>query len=283
VKAVKVVVKSAAALVAVAVIIELAARVFLPGLAWLDVLEPTAWGYTARPSFSASYTGMPGAGMDAPFSTAADGSRGAMTMRQASLVAIGNSYTFGLGVTDDATWPAQLADETTWTVANMGLPGLDMAMALARLQAMGLRMRGKTVVWVVASDDTRRTPAEGWLAVRKGAARWLRSLAWMRVQALPKGAELSGDPAARLSVEDLLAAGVQLAEHNLFRLVVVRLSRWRSKPVPGLLLVDVSDVFTRLQSDPSTLAEDGIQLNRAGNRRVAAAIASKLATMQGKR
>ena len=54
----------------------------------------------------------------------------------ASVLALGDSLTFGTGATPDTAYPAVLATLTGWAVVNAGVPGDTAAQAVARLPAL---------------------------------------------------------------------------------------------------------------------------------------------------
>ncbi len=275
-------------------VVELSARLLLPSLAWLDALQPadpaadtapanTAPAYTARAG-SRVYRGLqPGADVHAPFSIGEDGARGPVRLADAATVAIGSSFTFGLGVDDAGTWPALLGRKTG-PIANVGLPGMDVAMAAATLGGLGDRLRGKTILWTIQSDDLRRTPARAWLGVRRGFGRFSRAIAWWRASNVPNGAELLRRADAELDLREPVAAVAGLASRVRARVVVIQLSDWGDSALRDALaraaipIVDVRGLFARL-SDPGarTVLAGDAQLNRDGNAALAAAIGEALA------
>jgi lysophospholipase L1-like esterase len=80
----------------------------------------------------------------------------------ASVLALGDSITFGTGATAQTSYPAELATLTGWSVVNAGVPGDTSAGALARLPAL-LRQHSPQLVLVsIGGNDflRRLSPAQ---------------------------------------------------------------------------------------------------------------------------
>jgi acyl-CoA thioesterase I len=77
----------------------------------------------------------------------------------ASVLALGDSITWGTGATTDTSYPATLATLTGWRVVNAGVPGDTSAGALARLPTL-LRQHSPRLVLVSigGNDFLRRVP-----------------------------------------------------------------------------------------------------------------------------
>lgn len=100
--------------------------------------------------------------------TDARGYRNAMTLEQCDIVALGDSFTEGSGVSDDHPWPVRLASASGTTVCNLGMSGYDPFHYLESLRRIGLSLRPKLVVCVLyegndfrssSSDAKRRNPS----------------------------------------------------------------------------------------------------------------------------
>jgi lysophospholipase L1-like esterase len=80
----------------------------------------------------------------------------------ASVLALGDSITFGTGATAQTSYPAELATLTGWRVVNAGVPGDTSAGALARMPAL-LRQHSPQLVLVsIGGNDflRRLSPAQ---------------------------------------------------------------------------------------------------------------------------
>lgn len=77
----------------------------------------------------------------------------------ATVLALGDSLTFGSGAIPDASYPAVLARLTGWKVVNAGVPGDTSAQALARLPALLEAHAPQLVVVSIGGNDfLRRMP-----------------------------------------------------------------------------------------------------------------------------
>ena len=95
--------------------------------------------------------------------------KAAMLPASASVLALGDSLTFGFGAPPEAAWPAQLAALTGWQVHNEGVNGDTAEGALARLgpllaaqrfDAILIGIGGNDMLRGVPADTTRRHIAE---------------------------------------------------------------------------------------------------------------------------
>jgi lysophospholipase L1-like esterase len=77
----------------------------------------------------------------------------------ATVLALGDSITFGTGATPEASYPAVLAQLTGWVVVNAGVPGDTSAGALARLPALLQEHSPRLVLVSIGGNDfLRRVP-----------------------------------------------------------------------------------------------------------------------------
>ena len=73
-----------------------------------------------------------------------------------TVLALGDSLTFGTGASADTAYPAVLAGLTGWHVVNAGVPGDTSAQALARLPALLAEHRPKLVIVSIGGNDFLR-------------------------------------------------------------------------------------------------------------------------------
>lgn len=80
----------------------------------------------------------------------------------ASVLALGDSITWGTGATPESSYPAVLARLTGWDVVNAGIPGDTSAGALTRLPALLKQHSPQLVVVSIGGNDflRRLPPAE---------------------------------------------------------------------------------------------------------------------------
>ncbi len=68
-------------------------------------------------------------------------------------VAIGDSFTYGLGVEEPATWVARLQDDLGEEVVNLGQPGIGPVRENRIYQQYGRRLQPQVVLWMVVPND----------------------------------------------------------------------------------------------------------------------------------
>ena len=96
-----------------------------------------------------------------------------------TVLALGDSLTFGTGASAETSYPTVLAGLTGWNVVNAGVPGDTSAQALARLPALLAEHQPKLVIVSIGGNDfLRKLPesdtranvhAAGKLALEAGA------------------------------------------------------------------------------------------------------------------
>ncbi len=165
-----------------------------------------------------------------------------------TVLALGDSLTFGTGATPEASYPAVLAAVTSWKVINAGIPGNTAQEGCARLQPLLEEHRPRLVlVFLGGNDMLRRQSAQ---AITTGLAHCVRDVKAVAIPlvlfAVPKF-DLTGFSDAPLFEEFAAASGVQFLSPRL-----------------GALLRD------------EALRSDSIHLNADGYRALATNIADGL-------
>lgn len=87
--------------------------------------------------------------------------RGSPVPAGATVLALGDSITYGTGAAPEAAYPARLAAATGWAVVNGGVPGDTSAQALARLPALLAEHRPVLVIVSIGGNDLLRRLDEG--------------------------------------------------------------------------------------------------------------------------
>ena len=73
-----------------------------------------------------------------------------------TVLALGDSLTYGTGASAEASYPTVLAELTGWNVVNAGVPGDTSAQALARLPALLAEHRPKLAIVSIGGNDFLR-------------------------------------------------------------------------------------------------------------------------------
>ena len=73
-----------------------------------------------------------------------------------TVLALGDSLTYGTGASAEASYPTVLAELTGWNVVKAGVPGDTSAQALARLPALLAEHRPKLVIVSIGGNDFLR-------------------------------------------------------------------------------------------------------------------------------
>jgi lysophospholipase L1-like esterase len=105
----------------------------------------------------------------------------------ASVLALGDSLTLGLGATPETSYPAVLARLTQWSVVNAGVSGDTSGQALARLPALLLEHAPQLVLISIGGNDFLRHLPEGETRsnIRQICERSLASGAQVMLVAIP--------------------------------------------------------------------------------------------------
>jgi len=77
-----------------------------------------------------------------------------------TVVALGDSLTFGSGATSEAAYPVRLAALTGWKIVNAGVPGNTSAQALERLPNLLAEHAPKAVLLSIGGNDFLRQVPE---------------------------------------------------------------------------------------------------------------------------
>jgi len=78
----------------------------------------------------------------------------------ATVLALGDSLTFGTGAAVESAYPARLAELTGWKVVNAGVPGNTSAQARARLPRLLAEHKPKLVLLSIGGNDFLRQAPE---------------------------------------------------------------------------------------------------------------------------
>jgi lysophospholipase L1-like esterase len=236
-------------------------------------------------------------------STTASGFRAPGPVGPPSVVCLGDSCTFGLGVEDGAAFPAQLARSAGQEVLNAGVPGYSAFQGRRLLEEQIGRWRPKAVViqfgWNDAAVWDGQSDAEHAALLARGPGFLYRSRLVQLLASLLPGRRSHPDgesaPPARprLTPEEFdseLRSMVRLSRSGGAAPVLIlwparyHLQGIRVPPhldvirrvaaAEGALLVDLFEVFSR--NGGAALYADAVHANAAGNRAVAMAVAAAL-------
>lgn len=100
----------------------------------------------------------------------------------ATVLALGDSLTFGTGAPAEAAYPALLAAATGWNVVNAGVPGHTSAQALERLPALLAEQLPALVIVSIGGNDLLRRQDEN--VLRENLRRTLAAVREAGAQAL---------------------------------------------------------------------------------------------------
>ena len=166
----------------------------------------------------------------------------------ATVVALGDSLTYGTGATPDTSYPAFLAAATRWNVVNAGVPGDTAEAGCARLPPLVDEHRPALVLVVLGGNDILRQ--RGARALKDGLAACVRAAA------------AAGAPLVLLAVPTFGVTG--------FTDAAIVEDFAKDAKVPSL-----SPGLGKLLRDDA-MRSDAIHLNAAGYRALAANVADEL-------
>jgi acyl-CoA thioesterase-1 len=174
----------------------------------------------------------------------------------ATVLALGDSITFGTGASPDASYPAVLARLTGWNVVNAGVPGDTSAAALARLPEL-LQQHAPSLVLVSigGNDFLRRLPVAETRA---------------NVRAICQQAAATGAQVLLVTIPELSALAAMarsLADHALYG------------EIAGELKIPLhAGGWAKVLADPA-LRSDAIHANERGYEVFARGLAQRLAEL----
>lgn len=219
------------------------------------------------------------------------------------VLAVGDSTTFGLGVNDAETWPAQLArllqrENPGAEVLNAGVTGYSVYQSLTYLRESGFALAPKVVVLTCGSNDfdtggklTQQQQQAFLHSVRPTSTRWVTVELLRKLYTDPGDAAASVPNVPSTDFEQLLRATADACSERNIRLVLV-IWPWQGQlegsmsqsPLNdyhgiierigkerGLSVVDLRKRWTAATMSANYL--DGVHVNAAGNADAAAAIA----------
>ena len=167
----------------------------------------------------------------------------------ATVVAFGDSVTFGTGAASGEDWPSRLAERSGWTVVNAGVPGDTAEHARDRIEAVLTQYQPALVVIEIGGNDfLRRRPQA---AVKDDVRRIVQSV------------RQSGAQAVLVAVPQVSLLGIlsgAKSDAPIYRELALE---------EGVPLVE--KVFSAVLSRPD-LCADNIHPNAEGYRQMAATI-----------
>ena len=131
--------------------------------------------------------------------------------RDATVLALGDSLTSGVGATADTAYPAELARLTGWKVVNGGVSGDTSAQALARLPGLLQQHQPALVIVSIGGNDFLR---------RQSAATARANILRICSEAKGSGAQVLLVAVPELS---LMAAAGRLSDHPLYEEIAEKL------------------------------------------------------------
>jgi acyl-CoA thioesterase I len=178
---------------------------------------------------------------------------GAALPAGSTVLALGDSITFGTGADSNAAYPAQLATLTGWNVVNAGVPGDTAAQAAERLPALLLEHKPALVIVSAGGNDfLRHVPATETEAALRNAVGLARDA----------GAQVLLVAVPQLTIS--AAIGVGLSDHPLY-----------AKLADELKLPLHANGWAKVLGD-AKLRSDQIHANATGYRAFAEGLAATL-------
>lgn len=158
-----------------------------------------------------------------------------------SVLALGDSLTFGTGATPGQDYPALLAQRTGWNVINAGVPGDRSTQAAARLPALLARHQPQLVLLSIGGNDFLRQVPEAETRAQ--------------IEAMLQSIRGAGSAAVLIAIPRLTVASAllrSLDDHPLYEELA------QAHRVPLL-----AGVWSEILADPA-LKSDRIHANAAG-------------------
>jgi lysophospholipase L1-like esterase len=171
----------------------------------------------------------------------------------ATVLALGDSLTYGIGAPPEASYPAVLAALTGWNVVNGGVSGDTAAAALARLPALLQEHAPQLVLVGIGGNDflRRLPPAQTRLDIRAACGQARASGAQVVLIAIPE-------------VSALAAAARSLGDHPMY------------EELAGELKLPLhAGGWAKVLSDPD-LRSDAVHANARGYEAFARGLAQRL-------
>lgn len=173
--------------------------------------------------------------------------------RGATVLAFGDSVTFGTGATPGEDWPTLLAAMTGWKIVNAGIPGDTAEAAQHRIEALLEAHRPALVIVELGGNDFLRRRAQK--AVKEDLRRILGTIRATRAQAV------------LVAVPELSVLGA-VTRRPSDAPIYAELGKEENVPV-------IPDVFADILGKPE-LCADQIHPNAAGYRQMAAGLRAAL-------
>lgn len=122
-------------------------RVLSNTIAFYQPNIKTSYTFTDAPLFKRSYPkAIVGKKTDVNFTIDQRGFRNKKALQKADIVVIGDSFTEGIFVDDEKTWPALLAQKTQLQVYNLGVSGAHPTHYYENLKRFGIPLKPKIVI-----------------------------------------------------------------------------------------------------------------------------------------
>lgn len=173
--------------------------------------------------------------------------------RGASVLAFGDSVTFGTGAAEGEDWPTLLAELTGWEIANAGIPGDTAEAGKARIGPLLDEFRPALVIVEIGGNDFIRRRSQA--AVKED------------VRSIVRQARLAGAQVVLVAVPELSLLGA-IAGKPADAALYAELAEEEGVPL-------VPEVFSDILGQPE-LCADRIHPNARGYRAMAAGLHARL-------